>query len=163
MKHFLISSKSKPNYVIDSSIDPLVRDFKKHLPKDELRPVNAKVKMCVDAFANIEKLDPRETQDEIDCLEMSKHSDNLNSNFSSSSFLNIDLVDEIHCQELKGRKKPRMKAKSPQKKPTRKKARKKEDLSLTGCLLCDSSFGSFSKLLNHITSIHFQSEVRGER
>ena len=70
--------------------------------------------MCVDAFANIEKFDPRETPDEIDCLEMSRHSDNLNYN-STSCFLNIDLVDEIHCQELKGRKKPRTRVRSPQK------------------------------------------------
>ena len=117
--------------------------------------------MCVDAFANIEKFEPRETHDEIDCLEMSKHCDNSNSNSSSSHFLNIDLVDEIHCQELDGRKRPKIKAKSPLKRSSRKNVGKKEDLSLTACLLCDSSFGSFCKLLSHITSIHFQSEVRG--
>ena len=107
--------------------------------------------MCVDAFANVE---PRETQDEINCFEITKNSDNFYSNLYS---LNIDLVDEIHCQELDGRKKPRTKAKSPPKKPTRKNARTKEELSR--CLLCDSSLESFSKLLNHITSIHFQTEV----
>ena len=107
--------------------------------------------MCVDAFANVE---PRETQDEINCFEITKNSDNFYSNLYS---LNIDLVDEIHCHELEGRKKPRTKAKTSPKKPTRKDARTKEELSR--CLLCDSSFGSFSKLLNHITSIHFQSEV----
>ena len=133
-----------------------MKDFKKHLPEDELGPVSTKVKMCVDAFANIETVEPRETKDEIDCLAMTKHSDIFYYN-SSASCLNIDLVDEIHCQDLEGRKKPRMKAKSPLTKPRCKKSLKKEELSR--CLLCDSSLGSFSKLLNHITSVHFQSEV----
>ena len=72
----------------------MVKDFKKHLPEDELGGVSAKVEMCVDAFATIEKLEPKETQDEIECLEITKQSDN---NFSSScsSCLNIDLLDEI--------------------------------------------------------------------
>ena len=133
-----------------------MKDFKKHLPEDELGGVSAKVEMCVDAFATIEKLEPRETLDEIECLEITKQADN---NFSSScsSCLNIDLLDEIHCQELEGRKQPRMKGKSPVKKPAGNTVGKKDAMSR--CLLCDSSFGSFSKLLNHITSVHFQPEV----
>ena len=154
MKDLFIDQNIIGNYVLDSSIDPLVKDFKKHLPEDELGAVPTEVKMCVDAVANVEKLEPSETQDEIDCFEITKNSDNFNFN---TSCLNIDLVDEIHCQELKGRKKPRTNEKFPVKKPARNNARKKEDLSR--CLLCDSRFGSFSKLLNHITSVHFQSEV----
>ena len=143
---------------IDSSIDPLVKDFKSHLTEDELGTTPAELKMCVDvcALENTETKEPGTINDEIECMEITNTSDHY------QPFLNIDLEDEIRCEKIEGSERIKKKLKSFAKNKNRNADVREISLKekFSQCLLCDTSLESFSKLLSHITSKHFQSEVR---
>ena len=54
----------------DSSTDPLVKDFKNNFSEVDLENSSVQIKMCVDAFENIDNTDSREPEDEIECMEV---------------------------------------------------------------------------------------------
>ena len=146
----------------DSSTDPLVKDFKNNFGEIELSNSSVEMKMCVDAFENIDKTESNELQDEIECMEVTNFSEPHN----DKSLLNGDLVDEIHCQQVPGVRKPKVISKS--RSTARCEGKKRnEKIALaekfSQCLLCDTTLESFSKLLSHITSKHFQKEVTNIR
>ena len=135
-----------------------MEDFTNHFDENELVISSAKVKMCVeDAFENIDELDSRETEDEIDCMEITSGSDDY------KCLLTLDLEDEILCQHLDGRPEAgaEARAQSSERETEKYFADKKITLKekCSQCLLCYTTLGSFSSLLSHITAKHFQSEV----
>ena len=137
-----------------SPTDPLVKDFKNNFSEVDLENSSLQIKMCVDAFENIDNTDSREPEDEIECMEVRSISGH------ERSWLNVDLADEIHCRELSGVRKPKTLSKvSGGKKDKEAEEKVVVNEKLSECLLCDRSLESFSQLLGHITSKHCQPEV----